>query len=57
MREKKIHEKLMILNLSHGVNELAPQNNEICGETTCRRNQQNSCFQNFRKVEIIKERL
>ena len=56
MREKEIQEKLMILNLSHGVLSLLLKIMKLVGNHL-QEDQQSSCLQNFRKVKVIKERL
>ena len=49
MREKKIQEKLIILNLSHGITGLLLKMMKLVGNHL-QEDQQNSCLQNFRKV-------
>ena len=56
MREKKIQEKLTILNLNHGIVGLPLKITKLVVNHV-QEDQQNSCLQNFSKVNVLKERL
>ena len=55
MREKNIQEKLMILNLSHGMKGLPLKTTKLVGNHL-QEKQQNPALQRFRKVKTIKKR-